>query len=671
MALVLPRRGQADWDITNNNALLYLEGLINSSSGSIDGVTVTGIPSINDVITATSATTAHWAQPSGSGSLLAANNLSDLLSPPAARTNLGLGTAATASVSAFDAVGAATTAQANAEAYTDTQLFTEITRANNTYMAIRTDVFDVTRYGARGDGKIVLDGAITSGQGDLTSASNPFASSDINKWVMIKGAAPTGVTSLIAQITGFVNAGHVTISVNASTTVTGAMVLWATDDTASIQTAINNAIAYAALHGEATIFFPVSSGLFYGVAGNLVTAHSGNSQLYLPPVITTGNKSNIIFLGVANGSVLQHWEQLTPQFSGSTIVSFGVFASSVAQIASINAAGNASVFGGPTQMNGYGVGTTFSNMATTFKDMSVLTTYSANGLNYAAGDMSGISNCGLFDFAYGTTGTVPHNDFAGTSSFANGLSIGWLMPANGNNDNCAVRNVTCHGGFTFGFFATEHTVADNMRILYCWSGLCPVGNYLGSVGSTHALWINQISIEACSIEMNIVGIGSEGIGPFINIDQLDTETSTPIFTDRNSGGALNSALGTVRMTGLYNIDNLSVTAPTGLKIIDGQKAYPVRNITGAYSVKVTDDTLLSDATAAQLDATLISASWTPNSYTFKKTDSSANPVVIHTVNGELIYHNATGATTYTLVNPGDTVTLFPARVSSVWNWYTK
>lgn len=78
---------------------------------------------------------------SGSGSgggglaLLVANNLDDLESPPLARENLGLGTAATAAATAFDAAGAAASAQSIAETYAGQQVAAEVTRANAAYDA--------------------------------------------------------------------------------------------------------------------------------------------------------------------------------------------------------------------------------------------------------------------------------------------------------------------------------------------------------------------------------------------------------------------------------------------------------------------------------------------------------------------------------------------------------
>jgi len=59
-----------------------------------------------------------------------------------------------------------------------------------------------------------------------------------------------------------------------------------------------------------------------------------------------------------------------------------------------------------------------------------------------------------------------------------------VMPANGNNDLCTVRNVTCHGGFCICFLYDRNAVIDSMRILYSWSALCPISTYFGSVGAS-------------------------------------------------------------------------------------------------------------------------------------------------------------------------------------------
>lgn len=57
MALVLPTTGQANWDVTLNNALLFL----NSQLGQINGVSITNVPASGEVLQSTGTSTAAWA----------------------------------------------------------------------------------------------------------------------------------------------------------------------------------------------------------------------------------------------------------------------------------------------------------------------------------------------------------------------------------------------------------------------------------------------------------------------------------------------------------------------------------------------------------------------------------------------------------------------------------
>lgn len=535
-------------------------------------------------------------------------------------------------------------------------------------------LFNVLGYGAVGDGQFVTDGAMGSGAAVLTSATANFQPGDVGKAVMVKGAGAAGVTTLVTTIASRQSATQVTLTAsNASGgAVSAALVMWATDDTAHIQAAINAALAYAATHGSATVYLPVGSGRFYGVGGALVSGGStlGNAQLTLgAPVATTANKVVLTIEGVGNGSGLQHWQQLSPQLGGSTLVSFGVFASSGAQNTSITANGNACVIGGPAQPGGYGISPgVFSNMLVTLRNLSILTTHSADGFTYGAADFSGIAEANLENFAYGTTGSVAANDYASPSIFGTGLSIGLLMPANGNNDNNHVANLSCHGGYTYAFWATEHTVADRICILYCWAAICLVGNYFGSVGSVHGVNVVQASIEACVNIVYVVGGGSSGVGPYL-FATISTETGAPAFSG-NSAGAMNAALGEVVLTGLFTVSGISVSNPTGLRIRNGQQGSVTTTVTSAsspYAVTVLDETIFVDATAGNVTLNLISAAWTPNKFTIIRLDASGNTVTVAAASGEHI----NGATTQTIVGQYSKLNLTPARISGSWNWYEK
>ena len=425
-------------------------------------------------------------------------------------------------------------------------------------------VFDVRAYGAKGDGKVVTDGVISSSSAVLTSATANFTSADVGKAVMVKGAGNSVATSLVTTIASVKSATQVTLNATATTSVaSGGTVLWGTDDTAAIQAAINAAFTYGQAHGSAIVWVPPAAGLFYAVAGPLVTSVSGNGQLTIPIQPTTARKVVLWIMGATNGGAMRHWRQTMPQLGGSTLVSFGVFASVAAQTTSLNASGQAACISGPTGANGYGTSTPgdagtgplFNNVMPVLSGISVLTTHSAQGVGYGAVNFHGCANAGLFDFGYGTTGVVAlgggTNDYSNPVTFANGAVVGVVMPASGNNDSSPMRNVVCHGGYTRGIFLTEHCNWQGGAILYCWSGICPVGDYGDGgtgTGAFHGIKFDA-SVEGCTNLVEIIGPGAGGVGPQI-FGVIDNE-GTPQIVDNGYpvAGGLASACGVLRIQG--------------------------------------------------------------------------------------------------------------------------
>lgn len=524
-------------------------------------------------------------------------------------------------------------------------------------------VFDVTTYGAVGDVQTATDGAMTSGSAALTCASGPFtaASNPVGKSVIVKGAAANGVTSLVTTIISRQSNTQVTLAANAATTASGALVVWGTDNTDAIQDAVEAAEAYLADGNPyAQVYTPPQPFL---IAGALNNTKSGNGQIVFGVYAVTDNKPVLEFRGESDGAAaVRHWQQTVPQISGSCWVSAGVFASTGAQTTNINADGNPAVLSGPTEGFGYGVSALFSNIMAVVRNMTILTTHSSFGLTYGAANLYGCANAHVENLGFGTLGTVasPSTDYSSPGTFGTGLSVGLLLPAPGNNDNVIAKNIGCGGGYTYACFLTEHAVVDRYMALYCWAGLVAVGTYAGSVGSVHAMKILSASIEACTNELYILGAGSSGIGPIIDIDQLSTESGTPNIAG-SSSAAMAAARGIVRLTGLFTESGVSVSNPCGIKLINGQVSSPVRSVAADATVRVIDEVLLVDATAANRTITLISAVATPNSYTIKKIDSSGNTVTIDGAGSETI----DGASTKVLSSQWESVTVIP----SDGNWF--
>lgn len=538
-------------------------------------------------------------------------------------------------------------------------------------------VFDITKYGAIGDAQLVHDGAVTAGTAAVTcGTSAPFTSGLIGKSILIQGAGPTGVTAFRSTITGRSSSSTVTLADTPPTSITGAIVVWGTNSYTAIRNATAAAEVYlngtgsgaaATPHTYAQVYTPPGA---YILDGPLDTAKSGNGQVPIGVYPTTDVKKIPHFTGDGSGAGVRHWEQLVPQAGGSCWISFGFYSSTSAQSSDIGANGNPAIISGPNEgtSNGlaYGAAGRFSNAMPMITDMAFLVPHTAYGITRGAYNFFGCANAHVENVSISTLGVVPGTDFQSPGVFATGLSIAALMPAPGNNDLSVVRNLSIQGGFTYGLFASEHTLIDRLMVLYCWAALCPVGTYAGSGGAAHALKVLQASIEACSHELYIIGYGSEGVGPIVDVDQLQTESGTP-NVDGNSTAALMAALGRVQLTGLFTEAGVSTSQPCGIELVNGRVPTAIRRVTSSFTVRPIDRTLICDTTGGGFTGTLPDADVNPVMYALKNVGS--NSLTVATTGSQLIYTTSgTGATTATVAT-GATLRVQAMYNGTAWGWY--
>lgn len=134
-----------------------------------------------------------------------------------------------------------------------------------------TQVFNVTdvAYGAKGDCIFLTDGAMTTGSPLLTSA-HVFTAGDVGKaitvvmtpFVVNTFPTPCVFPTTLATTILSVASGHATLAANATHTVSGAQVVFGTDDTAAINAAMT---AAAAVSG--TVYCPAKS---FAITGPIV-----------------------------------------------------------------------------------------------------------------------------------------------------------------------------------------------------------------------------------------------------------------------------------------------------------------------------------------------------------------------------------------------------------------
>lgn len=312
-----------------------------------------------------------------------------------------------------------------------------------------------------------------------------------------------------------------------------------TDDTTSIQAAIDAAFAYANAHAfYAEVIFPVPN-VYYLVNGTPSQARKGNAILTIPIQPVASNKVTLAFLGSKQGAALPHWQQTTRQINPVTLRTTNsyVFSSTF---------GEPCILGGPNFASGqtppYGGGTAlFSNMCVHMDGISFMGPNNINA-GIAGADFVGIAEMHVKTGSY----LVDVPPGAGiTPGGGAGYAFGLRTPNNGNNDLNVIESWSTEG-LTYGMQIGEHASVLSSRVVYCFDGYAIIGTF-GGVGSQHAVSLVNASAEACQNQIVFVGQGAR-IHGCIDIEDTvanisDQSTSTP-------------ATGTLWITGAFATLNL-------------------------------------------------------------------------------------------------------------------
>jgi len=320
----------------------------------------------------------------------------------------------------------------------------------------------------------------------------------------------------------------------------------ATNDTAAIQAAIDDAAAYAAANnGYAEVLFPSATYLLSS-AGR--TDRSGNAQLALPVVSGTSNKLTIALVGVHDAASMPHWNATAAQINGV------VLKSTWNATDASGSSNEGSVIGGPTTPNGYVSGANFSNCNIVIKGIQIQVPLTARNSDTCGIDLRGMANAHLEDVSFMPNGTPTQFNARYTTP---GWTFGIAMPVPGNNDLSVMNNCMVYGA-TYGMYLGEHLSADRIAVIYCYTGLLN-GPFFSSVGQQHNNWIGGASVEAC-----VNGLHNTS-GAKIVINAMSVEGITTHVKDDTA-----TATGYIGLSGI--ISNIVVSDPCGIKVVHLDRA---------------------------------------------------------------------------------------------------
>jgi hypothetical protein len=362
--------------------------------------------------------------------------------------------------------------------------------------------FWVADYGAKADGKVVGDGAMTSGSAVLTSATASFASGDVGKNIIVNGALGASSAPLYTTILSFTNSTTVTLNANATNTVTAAAVFWASDDSAAIVSCITAASTYAqANNWKAQVLFQARS---YGLATLTTTAASGalaqqNALVPIPYPNVNGTTRKLIFelIGVGESADEQYFDSTIPSMTGTCLV------------ATVAASGTSpSVIGGPnasTNLTG-----TWINTKLITRGVTVWCGFNPGWIGWDLRELSSVWADSLSAQVLAPPGGGQSPGLGTTPANTSGWGV--IFPA--NNDNGAGRVMV--EGYYQGVGVSPRTTIEK---LFTESSAVAVFARTVNATVTHGARIGYWSCQNCTTAIS--STGTSGTMPLV-IDMYDS-----------------------------------------------------------------------------------------------------------------------------------------------------
>jgi hypothetical protein len=519
--------------------------------------------------------------------------------------------------------------------------------------------FSVEAYGAKGDGRVVGDVSTTLNSKVITSSSAGFVNAaapagDVGKYVMIHGGNGTGSGPYIDVIASVQSSTQATLTTNlAGATVSNCPMVWGTDDTAAINSAMSAAGAYATIHGAADGSGNFFAEILFGAniyilgtgpaqTGNGSTTPTFNAQIALPYPNTNGTTQKLIIAltGAGDAGYCQYWESLVPNVAGSALVSMAAAPSTPS-----GTFGNQSVVGGPSAAAGFTGG--YANVKVAVKGLSVWLPIFTNVWAWDFGYLSAMrvqqSAAHIFAPAgFNGSAVQPYMQNITASAFTGSIGTGWHTPINQNNDDCVMDDVTAEG-YECGFRVYDHFAAGRLAAIYSDVAMKVQGE--GGVG--HLVAIQNMSAEVYN--GGLLAGGSGGSTCDVDIG-WSAESVSPAYDIADAGNVLH---GVVRFRDPADAGRgITVSGAANLKVINNELS--PGHWAGAPGVPLTT---VAQQNTAWRDAMVVLT-------------SGGAAVSVIAVDG-----TATGATLGTTgsvtvpVPAGHTITLTYASTAPTWVWY--